>query len=90
MESVIINVVKSQLKAYPPETPIDVIRIAKSLIKEMEVDVSIIKVLEVISHDETDPIMKKVKTLLKDDLVQDIADSIHVKLPLRGCWCFGK
>ena len=90
METVIINVVKSQLKAYPPETAIDVIRTAKMLITEMEVDVSIVKVLEVIAQDETDPVMKKIKTLLKDDLVQDIAKSLHVKPPPRGCLCFGK
>ena len=90
MEAVIIRVVQSQLKAYPPETPIDIIRTAKMLIKEMDVNVSIIKVLETISRDSSDTMMIKIQTLLKDDLVQDIADSLHVKLPPRGCLCFGK
>jgi hypothetical protein len=100
MEAVIVNVLKSQLKAYPPKSPIDVIRTAKMLIQDMKVDVSIINVLEIVARgqdgiegtpDDVIPpvIMKGIRVLLNEDMIHDIANELgHVKAPKEGCFCF--
>ena len=96
MEAVIVNVLKSQLKAYPPKSPIDVIRTAKMLIQDMKVNVSIINVLEIVARIEGTPddiippvVMKGIRVLLNEDMIQDIANELgHVKVPKEGCFCF--
>jgi hypothetical protein len=99
MDAVIVNVLRSQLRAYPPKTPIDVIRITKMLIQDMKVNVSITDVLEIVARgqdgiegtpDDIIPpvVMKGIRVLLNENMIQDIANEIgRVKLPKEWC-CF--
>lgn len=61
METVVVKILHSQLKKYPPKSPIDIIRTAKILIQEMKFDVSINDVIEIVSRGEESEVMRGVR-----------------------------
>jgi hypothetical protein len=64
----------AHLKAYPPASALDVIQAAKLVTKGPHVDV--VHVLNIVARDPDGVIppdvLKKLRTLLMDDLVEDI------------------
>jgi hypothetical protein len=69
--------VHAHLKAYPPTSALDVIQAAKLVTKGCHVDAPmIVHVLNIVARGEGDVIppdvLKKLRTLLMDDLVEDI------------------
>jgi hypothetical protein len=65
---------RAHLKLYPPTSALDVIQAAKLVTKGCHVDV--VHVLNIVARDPDDVIppdvLKKLRTLLMDDLVEDI------------------
>jgi hypothetical protein len=74
MEIALVRAVHAHLKAYPPTSALDVIQAAKLVAKGCHVDV--VHVLNIVARGEGDVIppdvLKKLRTLLIDDLVEDI------------------
>jgi|LakMenEpi03Aug12_release.lakeMendotaPanAssembly.Ray.scaffolds.fasta_scaffold237089_2 hypothetical protein len=84
MEIALVRAVHAHLKAYPPASALDVIRAAKLVTKGCHVDAPmIVHVLNIVARgqdgiegtpDDVIPpdVLKKLRTLLIDDLVEDI------------------
>lgn len=77
METALVRAVHAHFKAYPPTSALDVIRAAKLVTRGCHVDVPmIVHVLNIVARDPDGVIppdvLKKLRTLLMDDLVEDI------------------
>lgn len=95
MEFTLVRAVHAHLKAYPPTSALDVIQAAKIVTKGCHVDTPmIVHVLNIVARgsdgiegtpNDTIPpdVLKKLRTLLMNDLVEDIL----VLSPSPGCFC---
>jgi hypothetical protein len=88
METALVRAVHAHLKAYPPTSALDVIQAAKLVTKGCHVDAPmIVHVLNIVARGEGDVIppdvLKKLRTLLMDDLVEDI---LSLAPESKCCW----
>lgn len=99
MEAVLAHAVQAQLKAFPPTNAIDVIRAAKLVTQGCHVDTpTIVHVLTIVARGQDGiegtpddiisvDIMKKLRTLLMNDMVEDLLDEIRVVSRASKCFC---
>ena len=89
METSLVRAVRAHLKAYPPTSALDVIQAAKLVTKGCHVDVPMIAhVLNIVARGTPDDVippdvLKKLRTLLMDDLVEDI---LSLAPEPKCCW----
>jgi hypothetical protein len=94
MEQTLLRAIEAQLKAYPPLSALDVIRAAKLVTQGCHVDTpTLVHILTLLARDPNDllppDVLKKLRTLLMNDLVEDILDEIRVLSPAADrccCW----